>query len=103
MSDLEDELRKLQPANPPAAWRRDILARCASAVQAESEVTSTGWRAWLWPSPLAWGALAAVWFVLGIIDVASPQAPLAEHRTAENQSNILAARRENQALLAQLR
>ena len=30
------------------------------------------WRDWLWPSPLAWGALAAVWVVVLARESASP-------------------------------
>ena len=33
------------------------------AVERPEEVSSWTWRDWLWPSPLAWGAFAAVWII----------------------------------------
>ena len=38
------------------------------------------WRDWLWPSPLAWGALAAVWLV--VLARESAPSPRAEPFTA---------------------
>ena len=58
MSDLEDKLRNLTFRTPPASLRREILAA------AESAGHRSKWREWLWPSPLAWGSLAAIWVFL---------------------------------------
>ena len=53
MSDLEDKLRSLAFREPPQDIRRQVLAATPRWT----------WRDWLWPSPLAWGAIAAVWLV----------------------------------------
>ena len=56
MNDLEDTLRSLAFREPPCDLRRRILAAAPATPR-------WSWRDWLWPSPLAWGALAAVWLV----------------------------------------
>ena len=58
MNDLERKLRNLAFRTPPAELRREILAT------AERQARASKWREWLWPSPLAWGAVAAVWVFL---------------------------------------
>jgi hypothetical protein len=102
MSDLENELRRLQPGKPPEAWRAEILAACERAVPAPISEARSGWHEWLWPSPLAWGTLAAIWLMLGILQ-ASLSPSSTPSRTEEHASKVLAVRREHQALLAQLR
>jgi hypothetical protein len=54
MSDLENKLRSLSFREPPRDIRRQVLA----AVKPRQT-----WRDLLWPSPLAWGAVAAVWII----------------------------------------
>lgn len=54
MNEFEESLRSLRHRPLPPAWRREILAACEKPVAAR-------WRDWLWPSPIAWGALAAIW------------------------------------------
>jgi hypothetical protein len=54
MSDLEDKLRSLNFRGPAPDIRRTVLA----AVPARP-----AWREWLWPSPLAWGAVAGIWLI----------------------------------------
>jgi hypothetical protein len=34
-------------------------------------VLAPWWRTWLWPSPYAWGALAAVWVVIFVLNSAA--------------------------------
>ena len=69
MSDLEDKLRNLTFRTPPVSLRREILAA------AESGRRSSKWREWLWPSPLAWGSLAAIWVFLLCCNAAMRPAP----------------------------
>jgi hypothetical protein len=57
MSDFEDKLRSLGLRQPPADLRREVLAAAASVTEQPVRWT---WRDWLWPSPLAWGALAVL-------------------------------------------
>jgi hypothetical protein len=105
MSDLENDLRKLQPGKPPAAWRAEILAKCERSNPAPLEETRTSWRDWLWPSPLAWGALAAMWIALAAFQAATSPPKSRDHqaRSAPGEPGFLVARREYQAVLASLR
>ena len=60
MNDFED-LLKQQPMRPiPTEWRNEIL----SAARLQQKLESDGWLAWLWPSPIAWGAVAAAWILI---------------------------------------
>jgi hypothetical protein len=63
MNDFERQLANQPLRQPPLEWRAGILAGTAKVV-----APSWTWRNWFWPSPIAWGALAAVWvgaFALG--------------------------------------
>lgn len=60
MNEFE-RLLKSQPLRElPPEWRRDMLP---SSVATEETRTVSSWRDWFWPSPLAWGAMAAVWLI----------------------------------------
>lgn len=65
MNDFERKLLQQAFREIPSEWRAGILPP-----QEEATVESVGfaWREWLWPSPHAWGALAAVWVVLACLD-----------------------------------
>src|SRR4030095_6923179 len=55
----------------PSRWRDEILAQCSFAADAQignAFKRSAGWRGWVWPSPLAWGVLAAIWIICLTID-----------------------------------
>jgi hypothetical protein len=63
MNDFEDELKKQRVRHVPEHWRGQILA--AADLQGCSRFQNEPW--WvilLWPSPKAWGALAAAWIVM---------------------------------------
>lgn len=63
MNDRFEEQLQRQPfRRVPAAWRREIL----NAAPAPS------WREWLWPSPVAWGAVAAAWVLIVALQLAMP-------------------------------
>ena len=99
MNDFERKLRSQPFREPPAAWRREILACCESAAPKAS------WREWLWPSPYAWAALAAVWVALGAVVAIAPRpagdagSPKAVTHDAETRAALL-ARREMMSHLA---
>ena len=72
MNPFEQKLSRQPLRPPPPAWRAEILGA------AEKIVTPAAWRAWFWPSPAAWGALAAVWivaFIFGANEQPSPAQP----------------------------
>lgn len=58
MSEFEDRLRSLELRQPLSEWQGEISGECAFSEP------SSKWRGWLWPSPLAWAALAVIWFGL---------------------------------------
>ena len=89
--ELESRLQRTPLRQPPAEWREEILVaslrsqRCESLDQSIRELTSlrdatprqafaATWRMrvreLLWPHPVAWGAMAAVWLALGAVQVA---------------------------------
>lgn len=58
MNDFESRLRSLSFREPPPGWRASVLA--------VPESSPSAWTSWLAPHPAAWGALAAVWMLLGL-------------------------------------
>ncbi len=56
MNDFEKKLRSRKFLLPPAAVRKAVFE---SRMDAEASAP-TSWRDWFWPSPFAWGAVAAV-------------------------------------------
>ena len=99
MNEFERKLQCQQLRHVPAAWREGILADAIAASPRESRssaekpdrVSSCGdlvparigcsaawwnWSEWLWPTPQAWVALAAVWlFLAGLIAFAPDDPP----------------------------
>ncbi len=72
MSDLENKLRSLAFREPSQDLRRRVLA--------VSIAPRWTWRDWLWPSPVAWGAIAAVWLVALATDSSAPSAETSSAR-----------------------
>ena len=66
-------IRSIQTSNSPA---RPFLVAWISR-----------WGDWLWPSPVAWGALAAVWVCLLALQWATAAQPPAGHQLARSPSN----------------
>lgn len=101
MNDFERQLQRQPLRELPADWRREILARCDAAIVAEPVVS---WREWLWPSPTAWAALAAVWVVFFAVRATEPSAPAplarAPHSVGSLPIYAFQAGRDLDALLA---
>jgi len=76
-----------------------------SATPAERAPVSWTWRDWLWPSPVAWGAMSAVWLMVLVQHAAddSPASALANEsqRTPIPHPSPLFARHDLQELLRQ--
>ena len=64
MDDFEQFLTNQPLRATPTEWRGEILA-------AARAVLAPWWRTWLWPSPYAWGALAAVWVAIFVLNAAA--------------------------------
>jgi len=74
MDDFEQFLKSQPMRCVPPEWRGDILAQAADASGGKpAAVVLPWWQAWLWPSPYAWGALAAAWIIIIGLNMASAQ------------------------------
>jgi hypothetical protein len=67
MNDFERKLNQQPFRAPPPEWRDAILNVPANVIVPETWT----WRDWLWPSPKAWAALAAVWLVFVALSIGS--------------------------------
>lgn len=59
--DFEKKLQQARMREIPAAWRGEILDGLRKELEAEAARLRGSWRDLLWPSPLAWAALACIW------------------------------------------
>lgn len=88
LDEFEQHLAR-QPLRPlPPEWRAEILgaATAAAAVSTEAEPRRSApwWREWLWPTPVAWGALATCWAAILVLNrLALPSAA----QVAETRAN----------------
>ena len=63
--ELKARLAKLRVPPCDDAAQITALHRALGALgRSEEKTMHWTWRDWLWPSPLAWGALAAIWIVV---------------------------------------
>lgn len=93
--DFEQHLRR-QPLRPvPREWRAEVLGAARSVVRADRTALAcppliVRLRDWLWPNPVAWGALAACWMATLVLNqLAQPSAP--ELARAERDASLAAA------------
>lgn len=70
MNDFERQLQNQEFRGLPANWRREILV---AAAEATPEACASSWREWLWPSPLAWAAVAVCWIVIVSVHLGTPR------------------------------
>jgi hypothetical protein len=68
MNELEQFLKSQPLRAVPPEWRAEILT--AATAKAPGKKSRSVWQAWLWPSPYAWGALAAAWLVILALNAA---------------------------------
>jgi hypothetical protein len=67
--DFEKQLQRQPLRSVPEEWRDQILSaaarHCDHAAGSAERATRRSWlRELLWPSPYAWGGLAAVWLIV---------------------------------------
>lgn len=68
MNDFENELKKQPLRRVPESWRAQIVrGACGDTLKRELQ---PWWFVLLWPSPRAWGALAAAWVFIICFNVA---------------------------------
>jgi len=75
MNDFEQFLKRQVLRKVPASWRDEVLAAAGAKRVNETTEQTPGWLAWLWPSPVAWGALACAWVLIIGLDAASRPSP----------------------------
>ena len=72
--ELKARLAKLHVPPCDDAAQSTALNRALGALgRGDEKPVRWTWREWLWPSPLAWGALAAIWAV--VLARESPSSP----------------------------
>jgi hypothetical protein len=92
--DLQARLRRLRVPAPDDAAVSNALDHALDALRDRGASNSKAvcaprdrwsWRDWLWPSPVAWAAMAAVWImVLGREFLTRPTSPQANAALAAN-------------------
>lgn len=111
--ELRERLLRLRvPAPAPDATTRAldeslVALNCDGERNRISPHASWTWREWLWPSPLAWGALAVVWLGISLSDQmfrpAKSAGPTLAGATVQNRQiqtqTLLLAQHEYQLLL----
>ena len=101
--ELKARLAKLRvPPCDDHAQSTALHHALGALVRCEEKQTHWTWRDWLWPSPLAWGALATIWV---LVFATSPRAQPDAAAFAVTPSQPLSpffARADYQELLRQL-
>jgi hypothetical protein len=113
MDPFEERLKR-QPLRPvPASWREEILSAAKKAQPFAQSAATHGepffWAlnrrlaSWLWPHPLAWGGLAAIWiFIFALNYSMRDQSPVIAKRTSLSSPEVIAELRQQQQMLAEL-
>ena len=78
MNDFERKLSQQPFRLPPPEWRDAILNVPVNVMVPENWT----WREWLWPSPKAWAALAALWMICAAVGLNGEGPPSAETAVA---------------------
>lgn len=65
--NFEEQLKRTPMRSIPSDWKTDILSS-RSSTKAVKTTSKVGWKTrlqeLLWPSPIAWASLAAIWMIL---------------------------------------
>jgi hypothetical protein len=98
MDEFEKFLSKQPMRELPSAWRSEILPALP-----KPKAARPWWQEWLWPSPVAWAGLAAVWVVIIGLNLAarSPTEQTAS-QTSVPSVDMVAALANQRRLLADL-
>jgi hypothetical protein len=74
LDDFEKQLQEQPMRQVPGHWRAEILQAANAGESRTARVEGQTTKSWLiqllWPNPMAWGALAAVWVVVFALNFA---------------------------------
>ena len=79
MNDFERKLSQQPFRTPPPDLRHAILGSPVNVIIPDRWT----WRDWLWPSPKAWAALAALWMICAIVGLQGDGTPAGEGPVAQ--------------------
>ena len=100
---LEQKLRRQPLRQVPAEWREEILAAassasCPSFLSALNHQLST----LLWPSPVAWAGLAAIWILIFAVDFSTRDNSPVVAKSAPPSPEVIVELKQQQRMLAEL-
>jgi hypothetical protein len=109
--DFEQKLRRQPLRQVPAEWREEILAVAGRESRVEGRTQQ--WRrssslvsrlsSFLWPHPVAWAGLAAVWILIFAVDFSiGDKAPVVAEKSLPPSPQVMVELRQQQRLLAEL-
>jgi hypothetical protein len=110
---FEQRLKRRPLRQVPAAWRDGILAAASEAQPAKSSqpvarhsflsVLNERLASVLWPHPVAWGGLAAVWiFIFAVNFSIRDREPVLAEKAVPQSPEVTAELRQQQRLFAEL-
>jgi hypothetical protein len=108
--DFEQRLQRQPLRRVPAEWRKEILAAAATSCHA-SRVTRRSFLSTLnsqlstilWPHPVAWAGLAAIWIFIFTVDFsARDDAPAVADTFSSPPAEVIVEVRQQQRLLAEM-
>jgi len=111
MDPFEQHLRRQTPREVPSGWRDQILSAAAAvSVARELPLAKSATisfrnklKAWLWPHPIAWSALAACWVVILAVNLSLHEpAPVMAKKSAPMAPDTLAELKRERILLAEV-
>jgi hypothetical protein len=111
MEQFEKHLQRQSLGRPPGEWRQDILAAAqAQTARRPQPVASGSWLArfnqrltsLLWPHPVAWGGLAAIWIFIGALNFSVRTEGPAMAKATPPSPEVAAELKQQQRLFAEL-